>query len=130
MKLAFVSAALLWTSLSLAVDGVRDNETLQRIAQGSDIVVLDVYAEWCGACQKLHPKVVQLDQEFAKDKTTLRVLQADADNSDEKWINKDLKIKLLPTVIQFKKDKDGIYKEVRRKIGDMSFKSLKAFALK
>ncbi len=83
----------------------------------SKYVILDVYADWCGPCKMLAPKLQTLNDELHEKYTFLK-LNANENNQE---LAGQLNIKALPTLIFYK---DG--KEVARKTGNMDIDALKA----
>jgi thioredoxin len=95
--------------------GVSDFES--SIAE-SKYVVLDVYADWCGPCKMLSPKLQTLNDELHESYTFLK-LNANESTAE---LATSLNIKAFPTLIFYK---DG--KEVARKTGNLDIEVLKNF---
>ncbi|KAF8664967.1 hypothetical protein HU200_054287 [Digitaria exilis] len=74
-------------------------------AAGDKVVVLDMYAQWCGPCKLMAPKF----QKMSEKNLDVVFLKLDC-NQDNKPLTKELGIKVVPT---FKILKDGkVVKEV------------------
>lgn len=80
---------------------LNDNNFKEEIKEGK--VVVDCYADWCGVCKMMKPKI----EELASKDTGYRFFLLNVDKSPK--TAEELKISNLPTVVVFK---DG--KEVRR----------------
>lgn len=63
-------------------------------------VMVDVYATWCGPCQKMAPAIEKLRQEFAG-KTTILTINADT----EKPFLAAYQVDELPTLLIFRNGK-------------------------
>jgi len=64
------------------------------------LVLVDVYAPWCGPCKKMAPYLAEIAEE-KKDKLTF--IKVNADESQE--IVKNLNVEELPTLILYKNGK-------------------------
>ena len=80
---------------------LNDENFMEEIKEGK--VVVDYYADWCGVCKMMKPKV----EELAGKETGYKFFLLNVDKSPK--TAEELKISNLPTVIVFH---DG--KEVRR----------------
>ncbi len=89
---------------NLTVDG------FQEALRSPKVVVVDVYADWCGACKSFAPVFKQASEEFSKN---FRFFKVNADQQGK--LVKQLQITGLPTTIFFK---NGV--EVAREVGSMS----------
>jgi thioredoxin 1 len=105
---------LKWTAKMMPIVGVTRNTTptwtsarLDSLVKSQSVVLVDVYAAWCGPCQKMMPYVDKLTQEFAGRATVVKV-NADAD----KEIMAQYAIDEIPVFLLFR---DG--KLVSRNIG-------------
>ena len=87
------------------VKKISDDDFNKSISKG--IVLVDFYAEWCGACQTLAPVIEEFAQEVA-DKIT--VAKLDTEKSEKTTAKYE--VTSIPTLILFK---DG--KELRRITG-------------
>ena len=98
---------LKWTTKMLPVSGVQRNTTvtwtsarLNSLIQAQPLVLVDVYAAWCGPCQKMKPTIEKLTQEFAGKATVVNV-NADAD----KEIMKQYSVDEIPVILLFRNGK-------------------------
>ena len=77
---------------------LNDNNFNAEIKEGK--VVVDFYAEWCGVCKMMKPKV----EELAGKVTDHRFFLLNVDKSPKKA--EELKISNLPTVVVFHEGKE------------------------
>jgi thioredoxin 1 len=74
--------------------------SFQEIINGSEPVLVDFFAEWCGPCKMLKPVL----EEFAsKNQGKIRVLKVDVDKNPQAAMA--YKIMGVPTLILFKSGK-------------------------
>jgi thiol-disulfide isomerase/thioredoxin len=73
-------------------------QLLEQLCNNQDkLVVVDVYAKWCGACRALYPKLCKMGRQFDGNTIILKV------NFDEnKAMCKSLGVKVLPYMIMYK----------------------------
>ncbi len=64
------------------------------------LVLVDVYADWCGPCQKMKPSLEAIATEKA---SLVRLVRINADDNQE--LCSSLKIEALPTLLLYKKKK-------------------------
>ncbi len=72
-------------------------ESFQDILQGSQPVLVDFYAEWCGPCKMMPPVLKQLQERM---NGRLRILKMDVDKNPA--IAQNFGIQGVPTLILFK----------------------------
>lgn len=79
-------------------------ELLEALCNNQDkLVVVDVYAKWCGACRALYPKLCKMGRQFDGKMVLLKV------NFDEnKDMCKTLGVKVLPYMIMYKGNKGRV----------------------
>jgi thioredoxin 1 len=79
-------------------------ELLEALCDNQDkLVVVDVYAKWCGACRALYPKLCKMGRQFDGKMVLLKV------NFDEnKDMCKSLGVKVLPYMIMYKGNKGRV----------------------
>lgn len=79
------------------------------------IVLVDLYADWCGPCQMLAPVIEQLEQE-----TGLKVVKINTDIVPE--TARLFRVMSIPTLLLFKEGK-----LVKRELGYMPIERLREF---
>ena len=79
-------------------------ELLEALCENQDkLVVVDVYAKWCGACRALYPKLCKMGRQFDGKMVLLKI------NFDEnKDMCKTLGVKVLPYMIMYKGKKGRV----------------------
>ena len=75
-------------------------ENFNELIQSEKPVLVDFYAEWCGPCQMLKPRILDVADRIGED---AKVVQIDVDK--EKEIAERFRIQSVPTLIIFKKGK-------------------------
>ena len=65
----------------------------------TQITVLDFYAEWCGPCKTLLPKINELIDEYAEDKS-IKILKINVD--EQGAFASRFNVRSIPTVIFIK----------------------------
>ena len=83
-----------------------ENFKEQVAKAGTGLVLLDFYADWCGPCKALAPKLEELEKQM----TDLSIYKVDVDNKID--IAAENQVRAMPTLILFK---DG--KEIARQVG-------------
>ena len=98
---------LKWTAKMFPIVGVQRNTTstwtparLNSLIQSQPVVLVDVYAAWCGPCQKMRPTIEKLTEEFAG-KVSVVKINADAD----KEIMKQYSVDEIPVFLLFRNGK-------------------------
>ena len=99
---------LKWASKMMPVAGVTHSTAkpewpvarFDSLRQKQPLVMVDVYAPWCGPCKKMAPAIVKLQQELAGSATILKV------NADtEKPFLAAYQVDELPTILIFRNGK-------------------------
>ena len=67
------------------------------IEQPNTVVIVDVYAPWCGPCKGIMPILEQISDEFKKD-----VVLSKANIEDDDYFSETYNVKSVPTVLIFK----------------------------
>ncbi|MFX1577608.1 MAG: thioredoxin [Promethearchaeota archaeon] len=78
-----------------------NDKTIDAFITEHEIVVLDIYTEWCGPCKIQTPIMEGLDKELDKDR--VRIAKLDADQAPETSMK--YQIRAIPTVILFQNGK-------------------------
>jgi thioredoxin 1 len=88
----------------------------QKISSIKTPILVDFYANWCGPCKALLPRLIKKAEEDGGKWTLLKV---DIDNEETKNICKQFKVSAVPTLVLMK---DG--KEVEKKTGSLNEQGL------
>ena len=75
-------------------------EKFNELIQSTKPVLVDFYAEWCGPCQIMKPRILDVDERIGDD---AKVIQIDIDK--EKELATRFRIQSVPTLIIFKNGK-------------------------
>jgi thioredoxin 1 len=75
-------------------------ENFNELIHSEKPVLVDFYAEWCGPCQMMKPRILDVAERIGED---AKVIQIDVDK--EKEIAERFRIQSVPTLIIFKKGK-------------------------
>ena len=75
-------------------------ENFNELIHSEKPVLVDFYAEWCGPCQMMKPRILDGAERIGED---AKVVQIDVDK--EKEIAERFRIQSVPTLIIFKKGK-------------------------
>jgi thioredoxin 1 len=89
-------------------------ENFNELIHSEKPVLVDFYAEWCGPCQMMKPRILDVAERIGED---AKVVQIDVDK--EKEIAERFRIQSVPTLIIFKKGK-----QLWRQTGVMSTHAL------
>lgn len=74
-----------------------NNENFEQVVQNNNLVLVDVFASWCGPCRTLSPIIDQISTEFEGQVTVGKI---DADESRSTIV--DLGVRNIPTLILYK----------------------------
>jgi len=94
---------------------VNSTEFKEILANTSETVVVDFYADWCGPCQMLTPVLESLSSEY---EGKIKIVKVDIDASQD--LAMQFGVSSIPTMIYFKGGK-----EVSRSTGFQSADMLK-----
>ena len=75
-------------------------ENFNELIQSTKPVLVDFYAEWCGPCQIMKPRILDVAERMGDD---AKVIQIDIDK--EKELATRFRIQSVPTLIIFKTGK-------------------------
>lgn len=75
-------------------------ENFNELIQSTKPVLVDFYAEWCGPCQIMKPRILDVAERMGDD---AKVVQIDIDK--EKELATRFRIQSVPTLIIFKTGK-------------------------
>ena len=75
-------------------------EKFNELIQSTKPVLVDFYAEWCGPCQIMKPRILDVAERMGDD---AKVIQIDIDK--EKELATRFRIQSVPTLIIFKTGK-------------------------
>ena len=75
-------------------------EKFNELIQSTKPVLVDFYAEWCGPCQIMKPRILDVAERMGDD---AKVVQIDIDK--EKELATRFRIQSVPTLIIFKNGK-------------------------
>ena len=75
-------------------------ENFNELIQSTKHVLVDFYAEWCGPCQIMKPRILDVAERMGDD---AKVIQIDIDK--EKELATRFRIQSVPTLIIFKTGK-------------------------
>ncbi|KAJ1512094.1 hypothetical protein HMI54_011270 [Coelomomyces lativittatus] len=96
---------------------IENNQFEKEVLQSKVPVLVDFYADWCGPCKVLSPRLEELAQ---LKKSQLHIVKLDGEVNYE--LASQFKISAYPTVVLFKEGK-----EIDRFIGVRELKNIIAF---
>jgi thioredoxin 1 len=77
-----------------------NGQNFEEFTKTEGIVVVDIWAKWCGPCMVLSPIIDQLAADFTEEGSSVKVAKMDADSNRDKVI--DLGITSIPTILIYK----------------------------
>lgn len=89
-----------------------DADFQKTLDEATTPVFVDFFAEWCGPCQMAAPIIDKLSDEY-KDKIVIAKLDVDANGQTSQKYG----VMSIPTVIVFKKNKDGKMEPAAKQVG-------------
>lgn len=69
----------------------------QELLSGDKLVVIDLWAEWCGSCKSMLPTIEELATEYEG-----RAIIGKCDTEDNYDLTDTYKVRSLPTILFFK----------------------------
>ena len=85
----------------MTVLNVSDSEFEQKVLKSENVVLCDVWAEWCGPCKQISPILEELSEELKESKIT--IAKVNIDENPETPSNNG--IMSLPSLLLFKEGK-------------------------
>jgi len=80
---------------------VRNVQELVGLLSSKLPLILDVYAEWCGPCKRIAPKVEELARTYAGSVLFARLDGDDHDNEASQQLAAALRVRAFPTFLAF-----------------------------
>lgn len=91
------------------------NDKFNDIIAGNQLVLVDIYATWCGPCKMMHPVLEQLKKQMGD---TIRIIKIDVDKHQS--LAMQLQVQSVPTLFLYKAGK-----QLWRQSGAMTLPQLK-----
>ncbi len=83
------------------IENITDNDFQSKVLESDELVLVDFWAEWCGPCRALAPKLEEIAGE-AGDK--VKILKVNIDQNPESPAK--FGVRGIPTLILFKNGKE------------------------
>ena len=84
----------------MSIVNIEDSQFEKEVMEADELVMVDFWAEWCGPCRALGPKL----EEIASEKSNVKVVKINIDQNKE--TAQKFGIRSIPTMILFKGGKD------------------------
>ena len=84
----------------MSIVNIDDGQFEKEVMEADQLVMVDFWAEWCGPCRALGPKL----EEIANEKDNVKVVKINIDQNKE--TAQKFGIRSIPTMILFKGGKD------------------------
>lgn len=78
---------------------INTSEDYNNLLTRDKLVIIDIFAEWCGPCKNMMPILESLSEDF---KDTLDIVKMDADNDGTSEILKGFNVRSIPTFVFLK----------------------------
>nr|ODN89103.1 thioredoxin [Cryptococcus depauperatus CBS 7841] len=78
------------------VKAIESYDEWKSLIDGSDVVVVDYWATWCGPCKVISPVFAKLEEQFSQ----LKFVKVDVDAQEK--IAKEANVKAMPTFVAYK----------------------------
>ena len=79
----------------MAIINANDNTFHQEI-NGSNTVLVDFYADWCGPCKRMNPILESIDG----NRNDIKIVKVNVDNAEK--ISQEFGVMSIPTIMVFK----------------------------
>ena len=103
--------------VSINVKPIKDSDFEEEVLNSNRATLVDFWAEWCGPCKALAPKIEQIASEY---ESQVKFVKMNVDHNPS--TPSKYGVRGIPTLILFK---DG--KVINQAIGDQSLSDLKSF---
>jgi len=97
MKKIILAAILLTSSLAFSMEEVNDANFYKKVSSSTGIVLVDIYATWCGPCHRIHPILEMLEKEY---KGKVKFFQMDTDKNPK--TSSYFNVRSIPHILVFK----------------------------
>lgn len=77
-----------------------NTDNYEDFIKSSDVVVIDLFAEWCGPCKVLGPIVENLSNEYEAENVNVKIGKMNVDENRDKAI--ELGVSSIPTILVYK----------------------------
>ena len=71
----------------------------EMVTENNKLVLVDIYADWCGPCKAMMPTLESLEQKYSE---TLDIVKIDADNPDTGELTQLFQVRSIPTLLFIK----------------------------
>lgn len=78
---------------------VKSEEDYQEMLKSDKVILLDIYAEWCGPCKSMNPVLDEIEEKHNGD---VEVYKMDADNDAISSVLQAFNVRSIPTFVFIK----------------------------